>query len=209
MATAPGESESHLALLRLETPLHLEVSSKELQNGQPALPRNAAHPPSNAQHAGEVKEPHLGPFVHKISKTQAPTVHPFLSSGCQIRGIRLPLAQIREDGEGGIWQSLIPLCEQVWDSSYPLPAVPEAPSLSPVQEPRLWPASEGCTSSYCSETSKRQGILHGAGRRGAAASKESPEQGKGEQLGHEPRSGPVCMTQPKKYLSKLIAYTKE
>lgn len=108
-------------------------------------------------------------------------------------------------GGAGIWQSLTLLCKQV----YPLPAVPEAPSLPPVEEPMLWPASEGCTSSGRSGTSKQQGILRGARRRGAAASKEPAEHGKGKQLGHVPRSGPVCVTQTKKYLSKAVAHTKE
>lgn len=106
---------------------------------------------------------------------------------------------------GGIWQSLALLCKQV----YPLPAVPEAPSLPPAEEPMLWPASEGCTSSDRSGTSKQQGILHGAERRGAAASKEPAEHSKGKQLGYVSRSGPVCVTQTKKYLSKAVAHTKE
>lgn len=72
-------------------------------------------PLSNPQHAGEVEEPHLGPLVdsalerHKISKSQASAIHPFPSM-CQTRGTCLSLVQIRENG--GIWQSLLPLCEQ-------------------------------------------------------------------------------------------------
>lgn len=107
-ATAPGEQCQAGSTF---------ASKSQLQRAWFSLPQNAAHP----QHAGQVKEPLVGPFVHsalerhKISKNQAPSICPFLSSGCQTRA--RPCPWHRSGRTGDTWQSLVLLREYVWDSS--------------------------------------------------------------------------------------------
>lgn len=100
--------------------LHLKVTSKELQNAQLALPRNAAHPPATPSMQARWRSPIwvlLCTVLWRDTKSAKAKHQPFVSSSPP--GVRPEayacLAQIREDG--GIRPSLIPLCERVWVSS--------------------------------------------------------------------------------------------